>query len=54
MHLAANQGHAKVVEFLALESSEIAACEVDGWNALHLASMNGHIQVVELLVELGV
>jgi ankyrin repeat protein len=51
LHLAAQNGHLDVVEFLVEQQAEVNAKETDGWTPLYLAAHNGHFDVVKFLVE---
>jgi ankyrin repeat protein len=50
LHLASQNGHGKVVEFLIANKVDVNAKDKDRQTPLHLASIGGHGTVVELLI----
>ncbi|XP_054923657.1 uncharacterized protein [Dermacentor andersoni] len=53
IHLAAANGHAEVVRFLAVEGADVAALDPTSYTAMHLAAMNGHNACLEVLLKVG-
>lgn len=51
LHIAAYQGHTKIVEILIKNGAFINASDDDGITPLHLASLNGHTEIVEMLLK---
>jgi len=50
LHLASDNGHLSVVEYLVNQKADINAKTIDSWTSLHFAAENGHLSVVEYLV----
>ena len=50
LHLAAENGHLSVVEYLVNQKADINAKEQNDCAPLHLAARNGHLNVVEYLI----
>ncbi|KAH8037441.1 hypothetical protein HPB51_009996 [Rhipicephalus microplus] len=53
IHLAAANGHAEVVRYLAVEGADVAALDPTSYTAMHLAAMNGHNACLEVLLKMG-
>ncbi|XP_037571923.2 ankyrin repeat and SOCS box protein 9 [Dermacentor silvarum] len=53
IHLAAANGHAEVVRYLAVEGADVAALDPTSYTAMHLAAMNGHNACLEVLLKVG-
>jgi cytohesin len=53
VHLAAEQGHANVVELLIKSRAEFDRPDIDGSSPLLIASAAGHVEVVERLIDAG-
>ena len=53
LHLAAQQGHAGVVDILLDAGADPMARSDGGWTALHNAAHKGHAEVIEVLVRRG-
>lgn len=53
IHVAAKNGHIKMVEMLVDRGASVTAEESHGWEPIHLASFGGHTAVVETLVRRG-
>ena len=51
LHLAAWQGHSKVVRVLIDSKADVDATHDDGWTPLHLAARQGHSEVVRVLID---
>ncbi|XP_064478771.1 uncharacterized protein LOC135392060 [Ornithodoros turicata] len=51
--LAAANGHAEVVKYLAVEGADVAALDPTSYTAMHLAAMNGHNACLEVLLKVG-
>ncbi|KAH7943324.1 hypothetical protein HPB52_006945 [Rhipicephalus sanguineus] len=48
IHLAAANGHAEIVRYLAVEGADVAALDPTSYTAMHLAAMNGHNACLEV------
>ncbi|XP_037521984.2 uncharacterized protein LOC119399239 [Rhipicephalus sanguineus] len=53
IHLAAANGHAEIVRYLAVEGADVAALDPTSYTAMHLAAMNGHNACLEVLLKMG-
>lgn len=53
MHLACEQGHTNVAEFLIKHESDLEARDLEGNSPLHLAVENKQNMMVSLLLEAG-
>ena len=53
LHVAAEAGHAAVVEFLIAHGADMSAADSYGGTPLHLAAIDGHAAVVEYLIAKG-
>jgi len=53
LHLAAQQGHLKVVEYLESQGAYIYSLDYSDYTPLHLASQGNHPDVVEFLIKQG-
>ena len=53
LHLAASEGHIKMVDLLMSRGADVGAMDQYGRTALHLAAWPGHKGVVKLLVSKG-
>ena len=53
LHLAARNGHTKIVELLVSHGARVNAKKADGWTPLHVAVFFGHIEVVKYLLSKG-
>ena len=54
MHVAASQGHTRVLEFLRSKGGSPLTEDANGWNPLHYAASNGQIDAVQYLCNVGV
>jgi hypothetical protein len=50
-HIAAKQGHAKLVQLFLNSNADFRATNLDGLNPLHVAVLEKHPQVVKVLIE---
>ena len=50
IHVAAQEGHLNIVEYLVNQKADINAKDKDKWTPLHCAAEKGHLSVVEYLV----
>ncbi len=53
LHIAADEGHANVAEFLLANGADVNATSKNGYTPLHLAVLEGHRDVVEVLLAHG-
>jgi ankyrin repeat protein len=53
LHLASQNGHVEVVQFLADHGADSTVQSKNGHTPLHLASQNEHAEVVQFLVKHG-
>ena len=54
MHIAAQEGHCKVIEALAQLGCNLdEVCEYYAWTPIHYAALNGHVETLETLIRLG-
>jgi ankyrin repeat protein len=53
LHIAAQNGHFKVVECLINKGAKVDLPSSEGFVPLHIAAQNGHFKVVELLINSG-
>jgi len=53
LHLAAHQGHLRVVEYLESQGAHIYSLDYGGYTPLHLASKENHPDVVNFLINQG-
>jgi tetratricopeptide (TPR) repeat protein len=50
LHLAARNGHTKLVDLLISHGARVNTAKADGWTPLHVAVFFGHIEIVKLLL----
>jgi len=50
LHLAAQEGHLSVVEYLFNQNTDINSKDKNDYTPLHLAAQEGHLSVVEYLI----
>ena len=53
MHLAANEGHVKIFEFLLMEEANFEAKTTLKRTPLHIACLRGNLSIVKLLIDSG-
>jgi len=53
LHMASDNGHKQMVNFLLKHGATLAAVDELEWTALHCASVKGHLDVVEFLISKG-
>ncbi|XP_071126835.1 putative ankyrin repeat protein RF_0381 [Mytilus edulis] len=51
LHIACEEGHKPVIEYLVQKGANISVCDVDGNSLLHMACVPGKREVVELLLK---
>eukprot|EP00957_Ditylum_brightwellii_P060097 4563924-Ditylum_brightwellii.AAC.1 len=53
LHIAAREGHKKVVEVLLSHGADVNNATNSGWKPIHFAAREGHKEVVKVLLSHG-
>lgn len=53
IHIAARNGHIKLVDLLITNGANVNTTKADGWTPLHVAAFFGHIDIVKFLLSKG-